>query len=218
MRAPGLAEGPGHTAPHDARPGGTVSAPRIVHLQDTQPQPWRNGGGLTRELLAWPDAEAWQCRLSVADITRAGPFSAFPGVTRWFAVLEGEGVVLRGSAGARTVRTGDPAVCFDGADAPDCDLIAGPTRDLNLMLRGAEGRLAPVAEAQAWWPAEVQSGATLAGIFALVDGRLDAGQGDPVAVPAMSLCWWPEAPPSLVFHADVPAHSGPLGWWWEARP
>ena len=65
-----------------------------VQLAEIAPQPWRNGGGLTRELLAWPDAEAWQCRLSVADITRAGPFSAFPGVTRWFAVLEGEGVVL----------------------------------------------------------------------------------------------------------------------------
>lgn len=218
MRAAGLDEGSGHAVTRDGLPVGTVCAPRVVRWQDSPAQPWRNGGGLTRELLAWPDAEAWQCRLSVADITRTGPFSAFPGVTRWFAVLEGEGVVLRGSAGARTVRTGDPAVCFDGADAPDCDLIAGPTRDLNLMLRGAEGRLAPVVEAQAWWPAEAQSGATLAGIFALVDGRLGVGQGDPVTVPAMSLVWWPEAPLSLVFHADVPAHSGPLGWWWEARP
>lgn len=218
MRAPGLAEGTGRTVTSDALAVGTESAPRIVHWQDAPAQPWRNGGGLTRELLAWPDAQAWQCRLSVADITRAGPFSAFPGVTRWFAVLEGEGVVLRGSAGARTVRRGDPAVCFDGAEAPDCDLIAGPTRDLNLMLRGAAGRLHPVGDAQPWALGEPPPGGTLAGLFALVDGRVDPGQGDPVVVPAMSLCWWPLAPRSLVFHADRPAQGAPLGWWSEARP
>jgi uncharacterized protein len=217
MRAPDLSEAPGHTTLQDARPGSAVSAPRIVHWQDAPAQPWRNGGGLTRVLLTWPDTEAWQCRLSVADITRAGPFSAFPGVTRWFAVLDGEGVVLRGSAGARTLRAGDPALCFDGAQAPDCTLIDGPTRDLNLMLRGAEGRLAPVVDRQAWSPAEAQSGATLAGVFALVDGHLDAGQGDPVAVPAMSLCWWPGAPRSLVFRTEAPGRTRPLGWWWEAR-
>jgi environmental stress-induced protein Ves len=34
-------------------------------------------------------------RISVAEITRDGPFSAFAGVQRWFAVLEGAGVMLR---------------------------------------------------------------------------------------------------------------------------
>ena len=50
---------------------------------------WRNGGGRTRELLAWPDAADWKVRVSVADVESDGPFSAFPGVQRWFAVLEG---------------------------------------------------------------------------------------------------------------------------------
>jgi environmental stress-induced protein Ves len=58
-------------------------------------QTWRNGGGSTRELLAWPEAGAWQLRISVAEITRDGPFSAFAGVQRWFAVLRGDGVRLR---------------------------------------------------------------------------------------------------------------------------
>jgi len=29
--------------------------------------PWRNGGGVTRELLAWPDSKDWALRVSVAD-------------------------------------------------------------------------------------------------------------------------------------------------------
>jgi environmental stress-induced protein Ves len=33
-------------------------------------------------------------RLSVADIERDGPFSAFAGLIRWFAVLSGAGVLL----------------------------------------------------------------------------------------------------------------------------
>ena len=30
--------------------------------------PWRNGGGVTRELLAWPDSKDWALRVSVADV------------------------------------------------------------------------------------------------------------------------------------------------------
>ena len=71
-----------------------ASTPTLVLGADIAPQRWRNGGGWTRELLAWPDAAGWQVRLSVADVERDGPFSAFPGVQRWFAVLEGEGVEL----------------------------------------------------------------------------------------------------------------------------
>ena len=54
--------------------------------------PWRNGGGVTRELLAWPNPADWRLRISVADIAADGPFSAFPGVRRWFTLLSGEGV------------------------------------------------------------------------------------------------------------------------------
>ena len=39
----------------------------LVRLQDCPAQPWRNGGGLTRELLAWPQGQAWQQRGDRAD-------------------------------------------------------------------------------------------------------------------------------------------------------
>ena len=67
---------------------------RLVDLAATAPQPWRNGGGLTRELLAWPGSGDWVLRVSVADIEADGPFSAFPGIDRWFTVLSGAGVRL----------------------------------------------------------------------------------------------------------------------------
>ncbi len=108
----------------------------VVRLTDIPPQPWKNGGGVTRELLTWPNPQNWMLRVSVADIERDGPFSAFPGVTRYFAVLRGEGVRLDGIG---EVRVGDEAVRFEGEDAPYCKLINGSTRDLNVMIRRHAG-------------------------------------------------------------------------------
>ena len=52
-----------------------------ITADDVAPTPWRNGGGRTRELLAWPHVADWKVRVSIADIDRDGPFSAFPGVS-----------------------------------------------------------------------------------------------------------------------------------------
>ena len=71
--------------------------------------PWRNGGGVTRELLAWPDPHDWLLRVSVADIHASGPFSKFPGVDRWFAVLAGGAVSIE-TAGAAPRRQRDAMV------------------------------------------------------------------------------------------------------------
>lgn len=113
----------------------------IIDADALPPMPWKNGGGVTRELLRWPMSGDWRLRLSVADIDLDGPFSAFPGVTRWFVVLDGAGVRLNCAGLERVLRPGDAPLRFDGAAAPDCRLLAGPTRDLNLMLRGMQGEL-----------------------------------------------------------------------------
>jgi uncharacterized protein len=105
-----------------------------VLISNVAVQPWRNGGGVTREFLAWPDRDNWTVRISVADIMHDGPFSSYPGVERWFAVLAGNGVRLTLPEGPRELTESSAPLRFDGGDAPACHLLNGPTRDFNLMI------------------------------------------------------------------------------------
>lgn len=197
---------------------GVDSAQRF-QWEHTPAQPWRNGGGVTRELFAWPPGEAWQVRVSIADIERSGPFSAFPGVTRWFAVLDGEGVALDLPGGTVNLHPGDAARCFDGAAAPGCRLLDGPTRDLNLMLRQAEGGLQLVDDRQPWQPMGQQCG-----LFTPLAGQVAADDEGWQTVPAMSLWWWPAAPAHLRFRRNASPGNAPLdpasmpAWWLFATP
>ncbi len=199
---------------------------RIVAAAQVAPVRWQNGGGLTRELLALPAGGGWGLRISVADIAADGPFSSFPGVTRWFAVLEGAGVRLAwpGRA-ALDVRPGDAPLRFDGADAPGCALLGGPTRDLNVMLRDGFGRatLTPCRAGE-----EMRIGLARAlGVFATRPLRLRDGGGS-VDLPPLSLAWidttdtaprawWVEDPTDELGRGahtgEPPAARGPLGWW-----
>jgi len=111
----------------------------LVRLADTAQQPWRNGGGTTQELLAWPNAANWQLRVSVARITQDGDFSAWPGMGRWFAVLEGNGVKLALPEGSVELDTGSQPLHFAGEAAPHCTLTNGATQDLNLMVKRDSG-------------------------------------------------------------------------------
>jgi uncharacterized protein len=119
-----------------------------VRSADVTPQPWKNGGGRTRELLAWPRHDDWLVRVSVADIEADGPFSAFAGIDRCFAVLEGSGVVLSLPHGRVRLTALDDTISFAGEAAPMCHLIDGPTRDLNLMVRRGAGRASMQREPQ----------------------------------------------------------------------
>lgn len=97
-----------------------------------------------RRVAAWPHA-------GVAEIAADGPFSAYEGVQRWFAVIDGAGVVLGFAGGERRLEPGAGVLQFNGADAPACRLIDGPTHDLNLMLRsGVRGTLERAPAGAAW--------------------------------------------------------------------
>ncbi len=184
---------------------------QVIRSVDMAVQPWRNGGGLMRELLAWPSADDWLLRLSVADIGASGPFSSFAGVQRWFAVIEGAGVAVTIAGHQHTLRPGDAPLCFDGAAKASCRLLAGPTRDLNLMLRGAQGAMLLAASGQVWQP-----GAPMCGLFAAQAGRCTADQ-QVFDLPAQALLWFQEAPDALRFVCPNPG-PGPVGWWLWARP
>ena len=67
-------------------------------------------------------------RIAVADIAADGPFSSYEGVERWIVVISGTGIALTFSDGERELMLGDDPLCFDGAAAPGCRLLDGPTR------------------------------------------------------------------------------------------
>ena len=98
---------------------------KVINLADVVPTPWKNGGGTTRELIAWPDAEHWVWRMSVAEVAQSGPFSRFEGVQRWFAVLGGAGVALthNGTRHGMVVIARDQGPGIGDVDA----LLSGPS-------------------------------------------------------------------------------------------
>jgi uncharacterized protein len=107
----------------------------LVHLSDVAPVPWRNGGGVTRELAVSPAPGEWQWRMSVAEVDASGPFSCFEGTDRWFAVLEGAGVLLDVQGEAHRITHNSAPFYFDGGAPTHCTLVDGRTQDFNLMVR-----------------------------------------------------------------------------------
>lgn len=105
---------------------------KLIRIDTLAPAPWRNGGGVTREIALCADDKGLVWRLSVADVARAGPFSAYPGMRRVLTVIDGAGLILRHGAGAISARPGAP-VRFDGDTPINCDLAGGPVRDFNLI-------------------------------------------------------------------------------------
>ncbi len=108
----------------------------LVPLCAVAPIPWRNGGGVTRELVAWPDAEQWLWRISVAQVASNGAFSYFEGVQRWLKMLSGA-VRLNIDDDAIELTERSAPFVFDGATPVHCTVLGGPVQDLNLMLRVA---------------------------------------------------------------------------------
>ena len=176
----------------------------IVHAPTVTPQPWRNGGGQTRELLTWPPGPDWRVRISRADIESDGPFSAFPGVERWFVVLEGHGVALQFAHGQHVLKPGDAPLVFDGAAAPRCRLLNGPTQDLNLMIRQGSGLMQPVQTHTGW------SGHFCARPYTLDAGEWQAG-GQSRTPPAHSLLWAADDSRRMDFQHAATQHP-PRAW------
>ncbi len=196
-----------------------------VDASAATPAPWKNGGGVTRELLRLPagSGDDWTLRISVADIAADGPFSAFPGITRWFAVLTGAGVRLAFADRTLDLRQGDAPLRFDGAETPGCTLLDGPTRDLNVMVRSdrADSIVTPATFLDEAGPGMSPG----FGFFALQPVALHGTGAVPVEMRALSLAWcespfdasrpWSLEP--LHDAADAREHTLP-GYWIRLLP
>lgn len=186
-----------------------MTMPSRVRADDVVPQPWRNGGGRTRELLAWPSHVDWLVRVSLADIEADGPFSAFPGVERWITVVDGAGVTLSWPApgpAPEALTVGDAPLRFDGGAPPECRLIRGPTLDLNLMSRGGAGVMEIVRGGAEW-----EDRRALRGLFTRTPGTWRDGASE-LRLSSRELLWSVNAPfCAWVFEPDVAG--APAGWW-----
>ena len=98
--------------------------------------PWKNGLGSTLELAtnAAEPGGPWTWRLSLADVPTRASFSAFPGVDRHLAVLDGAGMKLEREAERIEVPREGRAFSFAGEDAIVGTPVGSGVRDANLML------------------------------------------------------------------------------------
>ena len=114
----------------------------ILRAADRVAMPWKNGGGITREVAVWPpnsNFDDFDWRISIAEVREPGSFSMFEGIDRIMAILSGQ---LELRLPDRTV-TLDPAcepLAFAGDMSCEGIPLDGPVTDLNVMVR--RGRVA----------------------------------------------------------------------------
>lgn len=110
----------------------------LIDPTTVEPQPWRNGEGLTRDIATRMDPQGdlfW--RVSVADLPTSAAFSTFPDTDRVFIAL-GDVTLCVGDT-EYDLTCGDQ-IEFDGATnvtstAPE------PTQALNVMVRRGAARI-----------------------------------------------------------------------------
>ena len=111
----------------------------IIRFAEIRPEPWRNGGGVTRELASHPKAAssqdgAWDWRVSIADVAKAGDFSTFPGMERVLTVIDGELLLLTVDGEEHPLEKYRP-FRFSGEADSASTLPTGDIRDLNVIAR-----------------------------------------------------------------------------------
>ncbi len=116
---------------------------RLIRRADLTAQPWKNGGGRTWEIAAYPDGAGFDTmlwRLSMAEVAADGPFSAFAGIDRTLTVLSGKMELDFASGGLVALDAAAPPLAFPGEAAVHARVAEGPVIDLNVMTRrGAFG-------------------------------------------------------------------------------
>jgi hypothetical protein len=116
---------------------------RILSPAEFRSQPWKNGGGVTHEIVRWPEPgthagahdDAYDIRISIADDRAPGPFSRFPGYRRWSYLAAAAPIVLDVAGTVHELVALGDHVEVDGDVAISCALPAGPTRLFNILVR-----------------------------------------------------------------------------------
>lgn len=104
---------------------------------------WKNGGGATTEIAISPagaslDDFAW--RISAADVSASGPFSAFPGCDRVLVQTEGSPMTLSHGGHGRHMLALLVPHAFDGGWETAGEIGATSARDFNVIVRRSLAR------------------------------------------------------------------------------
>lgn len=136
---------------------------RVIRWAEIAEQPWKNGGGTTREIWREPAGDGgFDWRVSVADVSSPGPFSLFPGHDRIIMPLSGHGMELRQGGELYANLEALVPFAFPGEAELAAVLPHGPVTDFNLIVKRRPGRVGAIA-------------------------LLRCDRGSPVALPAQTL-------------------------------
>lgn len=111
---------------------------RLLSAADYASVPWKNGAGVTTDILLLPlgeSHETFDIRVSRAPIVSEGPFSSFPGIDRKITRLAEAPLELTFEDGRSETLERFQPLAFDSALAPRSGLPEGPTQVLNVMTR-----------------------------------------------------------------------------------
>jgi len=159
----------------------------IVRYASLKSAPWANGGGVTRQLAAGQGTavtlgsgakgDAWDWRISIAEVAKAGPFSPLPGIDRVLTIIDGDLVALTVD-GVEHALEKYRTFKFSGDSDTSASLPTGALMDLNVMTRrGAFKGYATILELSKKRPHPV-----FAGQFAvLLQGQATAAPAAPDA-------------------------------------
>ena len=112
----------------------------ILRAADRVAVPWKNGGGLTREVAVHPPGStlgdfAW--RVSLAEVRTGGPFSTFSAIDRQMAVVSGRLQLSIAGREPLTLCADRDPVAFAGELPVSSEPLKSPVLDLNVMTRRA---------------------------------------------------------------------------------
>lgn len=114
---------------------------RLLRAADRRAEPWKNSGGVTREVAACrAEAEAgtgdFDWRVSVAEVAAPGPFSCFTNVDRVLTIIRGDLHLEFESDRPSTTLTERSAPHAFPGDLPTFGTpVSGVAHDLNVMVR-----------------------------------------------------------------------------------
>ncbi len=110
----------------------------ILRAAERSAVPWKNGGGLTREVAVYPagsDLGSFDWRVSLAEVRHGGPFSIFPHIDRHLAVLAGGLALSVAGEPPLVLSPASPPCDFPGDVPAAAEPVQSPVHDLNVMTR-----------------------------------------------------------------------------------